>query len=167
MREFNMSPYDILVSKWKVSGLLEGLNTHEEKVKMSYLLENQLQWVERLHSDDAEDFFFTHRIVNNISLPLVRRVFDEFLPEIGVVTDFEAFKAGTPKDIVCIVPNYECDGYYQMDCEEEYVAEISKMIENDIRKTIDSLGKMYYVYTPFLITEIDNKTLMITISGMV
>lgn len=167
-----MKRYDFeLVNKWSKSGLLEHLS-EPDSIKMAHLLEvNYQRLMEKYPAPEPDK---VHRIkLSEYILPLTRRLYEQFLSEIGVVSDFEMYKAGEHGKIEVLMDYVDCNAedirdryYYRVDCEAELVSNMFDILSKELRKEIDSSEKQLYIYAMDMDLISDGKQVKITIQTL-
>lgn len=153
---------DEIFLKWEASGLLTGLSIEDSR-KMAFLLENQLRAIpSQLHPKASDALNY---VTEYMTIGLVRRIFSQFLSEIEVmetptmmVGDREvAARSRWLGRSTMTLPHYgdyNCRGYYAVECEIDYIDEISPLIIEGVRSMLDEYaGRKYYAYTPFHFVE--------------
>lgn len=152
-----------LATHFEPMGLLEGLSGHD-RVKMVHLLNNQAGVVEFGNFERMSEAVKT--VTRELALPLVRKVMTPFLSKIGVMMlpadihemdgNREAIVAKT-RWLYHVLPHYDnlnCSGYYRQECETKYTDEVAELLQEGVRKLIESRpDAMYYMYTPFIFLE--------------
>lgn len=149
---------DRMVETWEGNGLLMGLEG-ENRRKMAVLLQNQYHFTQQGYYNHPEEKESVVYVNKELSVPLVRRIFEPFLSDIQVMhTPGDVLPNGEPffakaRMVPASIPdleNYNCRGWGRVECETEFILDITPSISEAMSRIIhERPDSTFYFYNPF------------------
>jgi hypothetical protein len=167
---------DKIVKEWLKSGLLEGITDVEDRRNMAVMLNNTANWyhgeLQKYMNKEVAPILKETYIeeLNNILLPLVRKVFGPDISRYGSMMLPAAFddnfnpilckvvKVDTELPHISTIPN----GFHRHGLEADYVEQLSVLIREFFNKEIKRQEELYntkvklYIYMPIMLSTIYN-----------